>query len=176
MASFFEIINDRTRNDHTKEELVHCSVCGSKLEAMDMYVIAKAYHDGKCILEAVQCVDCQLEARDYVSEQSLENITLYSGRRFNEFVQDPMQRRLYHLEDPSCLITGETLMPNDSFEIYSFNIPGAQLDDHNFLFVGPTAIEQMSELLSEETRRSWERYTDTLVPDSPEIVISPMFF
>ena len=175
MASFYDIIHNRTRGERTKEELSECSVCAKKLEPVDMFVIAKAYHKGTCVVEAVQCLDCQLESRDYASEQSIENIMLYSGRRFNEFIQDPEQRELYHLEEPSCLITGEILQPTESFELYSFNIPGAGLCDDNFLFVGPTAMEQMSDLLSEQTRKSWGRFIETLSPDAPEIVVSPMF-
>ena len=100
---------------------------------------------------------------------------LYSGRRFNEFIQDPDCRELYHLEEPSCLITGEALEVHESFELYSFNIPGAGLGDENFLFVGSTAMEQMNELLSEQTRKSWGRFIDNFSPETPEIVVSPIF-
>ncbi len=152
-----------------------CNSCSKKLDPNDLYVIAKAYHRGQCVLEAVQCFNCQVESRDYASEQSMENIMLYSGRRFNQFVSDVEQRELYHLEEPSCLITGELLEPQDAFELYSFNIPGSGLCEDNFLFVGPTAMEQMSELLSEETRKSWGRFIEDLSPDMPEIIISPLF-
>jgi len=115
-----------------------------------------------------------MDSKEYASEQSMENIALYGGRRFKQFMQDPTQRDLYYLEDPSCLITGESLVPADAFELHSFNIPGGGVDE-NYIFVGPTAMEQMSELLSEETRKSWGRYTESLVPDSPDLVVSPMF-
>ena len=91
-------------------------------------------------------------------------------------MEDPIQRKLYHLEDPSCLITGEALTRSESFELYHFNLPGGPLEDNNFVFVGPTALEQMTELLSKETRDSWGRYTEQLMPDAPDMSISPMFF
>jgi hypothetical protein len=146
-----------------------------RLEAEDFYTIAKAYNKGKLVMEAVQCFSCQMASKDYASEQSIENIMLYSGRRFNEFLQDPIQRRLYHLEDPSCLVTREDLSPGDTFEIYCFNVPGSGMNDENFVFIGPTAIEQMGELLSKETKDSWGRFTENLSPDTPDIVVSPMF-
>ncbi len=175
MASFYEIINNRTRCEKTQQTFQNCSVCNRELRTEDLYVIAKAFSRGACIMEAVQCLSCQMESRAYASQQSMENITLYSGRRFNDFLQDSIQRKTYHLGDPSCLITGEMLSPADSFELYCFNIPDANLDDDNFLFVGPTAMEQMSELLSEETRKSWGRFTETLAPESPENIVSPIF-
>ncbi len=174
MSSFYEIIAGRARSEKTRQEFVACNVCDRKLNPLDMYVISKAYQDGACIFEAVQCVECQVDSREYASEQSMENITLYGGRRFKQFMQDPSQRELYYLEDPSCLITGENLTPSDTFELHSFNIPGSNAEE-NYIFVGPTAMEQMSELLSEETRKSWGRFTESLSPESPDIVVSPMF-
>ena len=175
MSSFFEIIEGRTQSDRDRKPLNKCNICDQEMGPYDMYVVAKAYQDGRCVLEAVQCMSCQMDSRDYASEQSMENIMLYSGRRFNEFINDPHRREFYHLEDPSCLITGETLTPKDTFELYHFNLPGSNMDDQNYLFVGPTAMEQMSELLSEETRKSWGRFLEELAPDAPDIVISPIF-
>ena len=175
MASFDEIIQNRLVSDRTREPLRLCSVCEMLMGDDDCYTIAKAYHKGKIVMEAVQCFHCQMASKDYASEQSLENIMLYSGRRFNDFMQDSIKRKIYHLEDPSCLVTGEFLKPADTFELYCFKVPGAELADDDFVLVGPTAIEQMSELLSKETKESWGRFTDSLAPDTPEIVVSPMF-
>ncbi|CAM2008029.1 hypothetical protein [Acanthopleuribacter pedis] len=173
--NFDDIINNRVNSDKTGEPFTACSMCDTKLTQSDLFVIAKAYHGARCVIETVQCLACQMESRGYASEQSTENIMLYSGRRFNDFIKDPIQRKLYHIEDPNCLISGEHLKMADTFELYSFNLPGADLDDSNFLFVGPTAIEQMGELLSEETRKSWGRRVEEMAPDSPEIIISPVF-
>jgi len=176
MSSFDEIIGNRTICSKTREPFRVCSVCELAIAPEDYFVIAKAFQDGKILLEAVQCFSCQNESQSYASEQSLENIMLYSGRRFNAYIRDPIERKLYHLEEPSCLITGEELQIRNSFELYHFNIPGVGLGEDNFVLVGPTAIEQMSDLLSKETRESWGRFTEQLIPDSPELVISPMFF
>jgi len=176
MSFFDHITNNRTTCEATSQPFQVCSMCERTLLPHDFYVIAKAYNQGSLALEACQCFSCQAESQDYASEQSMENIMLYSGRRFNEFLGDPIQRKIYHLEDPSCLITGEHLKSSDAFEIYHFNIPSAQLEENNFVLIGPTALEQMGELLSEETRKSWGRFTERLAPDSPEITISPMFF
>ena len=175
MSRFYEIIEARTRSGRNGEALDTCNTCHRKMGPGDVFVVCKAYDRGNGVLEAVQCFDCQGETRDYVSEQSMENLMLYGGRRVNEFLEDPQRRELYHLEEPSCLITGEELLTSDSFELYTFFMPGAG-DSENYILIGPTAIEQMSELLSEETRKSWERFTESLAPDSPERVISPMFF
>ncbi len=175
MPTFFDIISNRVSSDRTGEPFSQCSLTGDPLSPTEMYVICKAYQDGKCILEAAQGMTAQLNAREYASEQSIENLFLYSGRRFNQFLQDRHFREAYHLEDPACLITGEELAPSDAFELYTFNIPGENLGECDFLFVGPTAVEQMSELLSDETRKSWGRYTEQLAPEAPDIVVSPMF-
>lgn len=175
MSSLSDIIANRLRSDRSGEALNTCDLCERALDSLDMFLIAKAYSGGRCVLESVLCARCQMNSRHYASEQSMENIMLYSGRRFRSFMEDPLIRKTYHLEDPSCVVTGEMLAPKDTFELYSFNVPGAALGEDNFLFVGPTAMEQMSELLSEETRRSWGRFTEDLAPDSPEIVVSPVF-
>ncbi len=175
MPSFYEIIQNRTLYDRTGQPIDSCNTCAVKLEEKVVYIIAKAYMRGKAIMETAQCINCQMDAHGYASEQSLENIMLYSGRRFSDYIRKPESRESYHLEEPSCLITGEILEPNDSFEIYHFNLPDAGLNDQDYLFVGPTAMEQMTELLSRETRKSWGRYLEEITPDSPEKVISPIF-
>lgn len=175
MLNFMNIISQRDSSDRSGKPLRTCSVCEGILSDQDFFTIAKAYASGRLALEAVQCFSCQMTNKDYASEQSLENIMLYSGRRFNQFLQDSVSRKVYHLEDPSCLITGEDLSPGDNFELYTFNVPGAGLAEDNFLFVGPTAMEQMSELLSKETRESWGRFTEKISPDVPDLVVSPMF-
>ena len=175
MASFYEIIRKRSISEATAEAFSCCSICDMPLNTDEFFVVAKAYDKGRIALEAAQCISCQMDSKQYASEQSMENIMLYSGRRFQEFLHDPIKRKVYHLEEPSCLITGELLAPGDSFELYNFNVPGAELDDDNFLFIGPTAMEQMSDLLSQETRKSWGRFTESLAPETPDIVVSPMF-
>lgn len=175
MLRFDQIIANRLMSEEEKSPLDQCSGCGDQMTPGDVYVIAKAFDKGKLALEAVQCAACQMESRDYTSEQSMENIMLYSGRRFNEFIQDPIQRKVYHLQEPQCLFTGEELQSNDSFEIYSFQIPGEPLGEENFLFIGPSALEHMNELLSEETRKSWGRFIETLTPQSPDRILSPLF-
>lgn len=175
MVSFYQIIEKRRLSSRDGEPLVHCSTCAQGLGPDDYFLIAKAFHRGECAMEAVQCMQCQTEAANYVSEQSAENIMLYCGRRFNAFLMNSQERDIYHLQDPSCLITGEDLEPGGDFEMYCFNVPDIDFRDNDFLFVGPTAIEQMSELLSEETRRSWGRYLEELSPSTPDIVVSPMF-
>lgn len=175
MPSFDQIIANRLLTEKEKEPLEQCSGCDQQMTEHDFYVVAKAFDKGKPILEAVQCAECQMNSKNYTSEQSMENIMLYSGRRFNEFIQDPIQRKVYHLQDPQCLFTGEELEANDTFEIYSFHIPGDMLGDENFVFIGPAAMDQMSELLSEETRKSWGRFLETLTPQSPDRILSPLF-
>lgn len=175
MASFDQIIANRHHSEKEHQQLEICSICGEHLTEADYFVISKAFSKGKILLEAVQCLPCQMDSRSYTSEQSMENLMLYSGRRFNAFIQDPIQRKVYHLQEPSCLITGEELATQDNFELYSFHIPGAHLGDENFLFIGPTAMDQMSDLLSEETRKSWGRYIESLAPQNPDRILSPMF-
>lgn len=175
MLGFDQVIESRMLNTKTGEPLCKCSICEVLLSPYDYFIIAKAFSNGRLMMEAVQCFACQMASKEYASEQSIENAMLYSGRRFNEYIQDSIKRKMYHLEEPNCLITGEGLTRQDDFELYTFNIPGAGLEEDNFVFLGPTAMEQMSELLSKETRESWERYIEHLAPDSPELVVSPMF-
>lgn len=174
--SFFEkVIFHRYANDESGTVLNACSSCGRKLFDYDSFLIAKAYQQGRCAMMSVQCVKCQENSQQYASEQSYENLKLYSGRRFREFVEDPIKRKVYHLEEPSCLITGEVLKVEDPFELYCFHLPFSDFDDHDYLLIGPTAVEQLNELISEETRRQWGKYLETLSPKNPDMVLSPFF-
>ena len=171
---FDQIIANRFKSDLTGLPLTTCSVCGKEVLPAEPYIIAKAYEYGRCGLESLHCLTCQQESRWHASEQSKENIMLYSGRRFNNFMEDPQARDIYFLQEPSCLLTGEIISPRDAFELYSFHLPGLPIQNENYLLVGPTAMEQMAELLSEETRKSWGRYIEGLSPAPPEIKLSPL--
>ena len=172
--SFEEIITKRGLSEKTGTPFTHCSLCEQELATYDSFLTAKAYSSGACVLDAAQCFRCQ-SSSGYVSEQSMENLSLYAGRRFKTFLADRLERKMYHLQDPSCLVTGEELKLGDHFELYTLHVPGIDDSENNFFFVGPTAMEQMSELLSEETRKSWGDFMDKITPQTPDVIISPLF-
>ena len=150
-----------------------CDFCGKKLEFESAYVIAKAFEKGRLGMEAVQCFSCQENASGYVSNQSAENLQLYAGRRFAKFMERDAQEGDSSALVRKCLFTGEDLSMNDSFELYTLHLP--MTHDNPCFLVGPTAVEQMGELLSEETRKFWDNYIQQIEPISPEWVISPLF-
>jgi len=168
--SFRDIFEGRNLSAKTGEPLTICQFCSKPLAESDFYVIAKAYNKGRLSVEAVQCLECQEKASGYISQQSTENIQLYAGRRFKKYMEQPTD---VDPVEPTCLFTGEELFIHDDFELYSVHLPwDAQ---QMYFLIGPTAVEQMSDLLSEETRKFWEKYMELLDPVSPEHVLSPMF-
>jgi len=173
--NFSELSENRLSHHANGTPFDRCDFCSKPLEPGDFFVIAKAFEHGKLVMEAAQCLACQKDSSGYVSEQSAENLQLYAGRRFQAFLERNLESD--PLEDlpfvPECLFTGEALTTSDQFECYTLHAPW---DTSNPCFlVGPTAIEQMSELLSEETRKFWDSYIEQIEPVSPDWVISPMF-
>jgi len=173
VSLFDEILNNRLHT-HDGETFTQCQMCSRALTEDDFYLIAKAYDRGRLVLETAQCFACQLRIRSNISEQSQENLQLYGGRSMTEFFTEPFAKQFYYLGEPSCLITSEVLAVDGMFELYTLCSPSIGDGDDYFL-IGPTAIEQMSELLSKETRKTWERFLEDLDPDLPEVVVSPMF-
>ncbi len=173
--SLDEFIHRRQNYERSLEPINRCGTCSNDLSAEDIFIVAKAYDKGRCILETAQCLSCQMQLRHFVSEQSMENLQLYKGRRFEAFTTDPFARRAYFLEDPTCIITGEEIEKNGTFEIYTLNGGSFGDPDENYFFVGGTAIEQMTGLLSEETRRHWEGFLSDLQPSSPEVIVPTLF-
>lgn len=167
----------QNRRLHQREETLinHCSSCTKELTDQDVYIISKAYDKGRCVLEVAHCLVCQSQLRFYLSEQSMTNIQLYRGRRFEAFMTDPLARRAYYLQDPSCAITGEEIDANASFELHTLNGGPFNQDEEDYFFVGETALEQMTELLSEETKRNYQNFLDQLDPTSPEVIVPSLF-
>jgi len=172
MLFFDQIIKKRRLSESSGKVLHVCQSCSREMAPHEVYLIAKAFAGKKCVMETVQCLECQTDVQQGLSDQSKENLQLYGGRRLRKFFEDPLARQFYLLEEPSCVITTEHLNDSDTFELYTVN---PTISDEDFFFVGPTAIEQMSELLSEQTRKNWERFLETLQPKSPEIVLSPLW-
>ncbi|PIE91349.1 MAG: hypothetical protein CR997_01365 [Acidobacteria bacterium] len=168
-----EIVHSRTLDSKTGEPFSACHFCGKSLNHGDFYVIAKAFDKGRLVMEAVQCLACQQNASGYISAQSAENIQLFAGKRFVKYMEQDDFSGTYEPVEVKCLFTDEELSVYDSVELYSMHMPWS--GDQPYFFVGPTAIEMMSDLLSEETRKFWERYMEQLDPVSPEHVLSPMF-
>lgn len=172
--SFFEIFEGRDRRQKDGSFFDTCDFCGRPLGPDDIFVIAKAFDKGALAMEAVQCLACQEKTEGYISEQSAENLQLYAGRRFRAFMENNVSDSGKLPYPEQCLFTGEELESRDSFELYSMHMP--YQSESIFFLVGPTAVEQMSELLSEETRRFWESYMDQIQPVTPDRILSPLFF
>ena len=74
MSFFDDIIFTRTINLREQKDIDSCAMCGRPLGPDTFYVIAKAFQDGKPLMESAQCFQCQAESQNYASEQSMENI------------------------------------------------------------------------------------------------------
>ncbi|MCB1042889.1 MAG: hypothetical protein KDC35_08115 [Acidobacteria bacterium] len=170
---FEELIHQRMQNrDGTP--LASCGSCNRSLASHDLFVVAKAFDKGRCVLETAQCHVCLHSLQSYLSDQSRENLMLYRGKRFNAYMTDEAARQSYYQQDPTCIITGELITSQETFELYAVHT-GEFQSDENYFFVGSIAIEQMSELLSEETRNHWQRFLNQLDPTGPEVIV-PSFF
>lgn len=173
MLFFDEIIKNRRVSSFSGKPLMVCQTCAREMTPGEVFLIAKAFSSKKCVMETVQCLECQTDVQQGLSERSKENLRLYGGRRLREFFEDPLARQFYYLEEPSCVITTERIADTDTFELYTVNPSFSEAED--YFFVGPTAVEQMADLLSEQTRKNWERFLESIQPKNPEIVLSPFW-
>lgn len=161
--SFFELVQHRHRALESMERITYCYACREPLDMKALNVITRVFEHGKCHLEAAWCETCQASLQGAVSEQSRANMELYGRGRLSAWMLDMEARQAYYDGPPRCLLTGEPLTWDGVFEFYT--LVSHQVDsEQNYFFVGAVAQEQLQELLSEETRRSWEQTMEVIDP------------
>lgn len=169
---FDDIIAKRLICERDERPFDCCDTCERPLKDVAMAMVAKGYDRGHLLYETAQCLECQQQYADQISEQSSENMRCYAQSRMLAFLENPQQRQFYQLQEPCCLLTGERLKLQEGFELYT--ILGAPSGDEPFFFVGPTAMEQLFDLMSKETKEIWGQFMDSLDPALGEHRPSPL--
>jgi len=135
---------------------VTCTRCGESLEHFEEgYRISKNFKLGEVILESAFCLPCLTAMFEETSTESREAI-----ERFHE----QHAREVPGFEE--CAFC-ETRFEEVADEEYGLIGICQGLSLHDSALICQTCSDRISELLSEETRRTWDRFREENFPGPP---------
>jgi hypothetical protein len=151
----------------------HCMVCNKTLqEDGSLYLIEKAYKKSEVVFEYAICIDCHLNLRKELSQQSLRLIDHF----FDEHV-DLVKRRKGLIESydeeispwlSHCLITGKPASECEEYQIMTL------CDGEDLLFtyipclISGKAMEAIQGILSKKTRDRLDGFVEEFLGLPPE--------
>ena len=145
----------------------HCMVCECKLaESPQGYFIEKAIKkypefDTKQELFAYAiCFDCADSMHSSLSKESRQNVKNYLTERLqNNSIPKDLQQ---------CSLSGNAIADMKEYQIQAYCLGDQIHRGHGPLLIGETAIEEISELLSDKSWEELDRFTDTFFGLPPE--------
>ena len=153
----------------TGEPFTHCIDCDRYLLDDDVsYFIEKAirqYHkEGymakDVIFEYAMCIDCAEKIKGEMSKtsrQAMENYMLYNN-----------SINTINGEDLQCIIKGESVDNYEEYQIFSL-CQGKNMLTPQPMAIGANALEELSELISQETKDELDRLMGDFFGSPPEL-------
>lgn len=146
-----------------------CLMCGETLNEESLYSVTKVFRNypalDSCqlLFEHAICLVCAEKAKASLSKESLQAVQEYQLTHLSERENRTPNNPLAH-----CLFSEKALDEEDEFAYYGF-FKGFQLMEGAFPFaVGQTAMDEMQELLSPETKDFLDDFIDTYFSGPPE--------
>ncbi|MEL6538203.1 MAG: hypothetical protein AAFQ98_22480 [Bacteroidota bacterium] len=154
-----------------------CQVCNRDLIGYDKpYIIEKAirrypkFGTEDVVFEYAICMDCAEEQRQQMSTESMFRMEAYWTERFNpaEHLQHSDSVPLEYLMD-RCALTGERRSQMEEYQIAALCQGSSLVPGQPPYIVGGVAMEEIMDLMSNETMDQWNRFRDDFLGPSPEI-------
>lgn len=162
-------------NSLSEKPFQECGICNRNLRDNNLaYLIEKAFRrfpengGEELLFEIAVCHGCASEMRTQLSEDSRSAV--------NQFFYNEFMTRLQELRNADddylmshCMITGKPLQEMQEYQIYA-HCQGNMMADHGAAYIlSGEVIEQIQELLSEETRDQLSKFNDDHLGTPPEI-------
>ncbi|MBN2616601.1 MAG: hypothetical protein JXR71_12990 [Bacteroidales bacterium] len=181
MSDYLVDIPEQFYSDGDGKPFETCVVCGRNLmEDGTRYVIEKAmknyegYDFSATVFEYAMCLDCYQEMQKGMSEESMQNLQQYQMRLVQEKSADgviAIDLSDFSLSDwlSKCFFKDKPVS-----EMKEYQLIGQFEGNHMIMNMPPMAIgeevmEEMSELLSEQTKGEMDRFRRDFLGPSPEI-------
>lgn len=168
-------IPEKFNNTLTEKPFSDCGICGRDLHSNNLaYLIEKAYRrfpengGEELLFEIAVCHDCARNMRTQLSKESRKAV--------NEFFYQEFMTRLQELREADdeyllshCLLSGKPLAEMKEYQIYA-HCQGAGMADHGASYIlSDEVIEQIQNLLSDETRDQLRKFSDDHLGTPPEL-------
>lgn len=151
-----EPIPDLLHSFYQDRAFVSCTRCGESLgDFPDGYRISKNYKRGEVIIEYALCMPCLMRMLDEASEESKRNLARF---------QDERQRDVSGFDECGLCVKTRAEARDEEFGVVG-RCRGNRLLDSALICID--CMEDMHAVLSEETKRTWERFREENFPGVP---------
>lgn len=133
-----------------------CTRCGESLaDFPEGYRISKNFKRGEVLIEYALCMPCLLRMLDEASEESKRALARF---------QEERQREVSGFDDCALCERSREEARNDEFGLVGM-CQGDRLMESAMVCID--CMEEMHEILSEETRQAWDRFREENFPGVP---------
>lgn len=144
-------------SEYEERPFKSCTRCGESLEEFEEgYKISKVYKNGETIFEYALCFHCLEGMMEDSSEESRE--------RLMQFQMDRMREGVEGLEDCALCENTRQSLKKPEFALVAGCLGSGMLESHMICI---HCMEEMSELVSKQTRDSWNRFVEENFPGVP---------
>ena len=140
----------------TGEPMCNCRLCDAELvESGQAYLIEKAFKNGETIFEHAICIPCYTRCQEELSIESRARIAAYFAEHADlEGRQQSMLDQLGTNHEKwlaHCIVKGYPIQECEEYQIYGFCAGGSLLFGGAPYMVSGEAIDEILDLLSNET-------------------------
>jgi len=154
-----------------------CVECGRSLDDDTYYYVERALRRGEPLFEYALCEDCVYSLQDDISDESVQTITNYWLRHYD------LDRRTALRSDGKsalpllgeCVFTQRPTEEIEEYQVWAWMRGGRlSVDDFAPALCSTTAIEQVTELLSQKTRERLDDFVRDRLGLPPELQKLPL--
>lgn len=173
-------IPEKFYSDAEGKPFEYCQVCGKFLLAEGTtYVVEKAFKNyegydfSTTLFEYAICTDCHTEVQKSMSEESMRNLQQYYMRIIAEKGNKPIVISLddFKLDDwiSKCFFTDDSVSSMQEYQLVAQFSGSKMVMNMPPMVVGEGAMEQMAELLSNETIDEMNGFKKKFLGPDPEL-------
>lgn len=164
----------RFHSVETGAPFTHCHDCKQSLEACeDGFVVQKAYARGEVILELALCNDCNDKLQNSYSTESRDRIwNFYLDHadlpgRLRKFSAIPVGDEGPWIDH--CMTCSTARASLDEYVVAAQVFEGDLVYGETPMMICSGCMDKIVEMLSEESRESYDRWMDRVSPAAPEL-------
>lgn len=182
-------------SEYSGKPFLKCIGCKIPLMESNMHVVKKRIVGGEAVFEMAMCNGCQEKQAKEMSEETRKNITAYMAKQFQQqaakHLPDDGEEHVIEIAHVENEEEGQALLNRctdkcmicevDRSECHRYSIAGMCQDANLVVQVTPVVQTpfmvcekcemQMSELVSQETRDSWDRFVQENFDGPPGVEI-----
>ncbi|MCR9200583.1 MAG: hypothetical protein NXI04_18250 [Planctomycetaceae bacterium] len=199
---FFSAVPKLFWSEYSGEPFRQCIACKVPLLEANMHVVKKKIVGNEAVLEMALCNRCQQQQMEEMSEETRKNLTAFMSEQFQKMTAEQLSGdedgpRVIEVVEVTDEQEGQDLLQRctdncivcgiDRDSCHRYSLAGVCQDSQLVVQVTPLGQtpmmvcekceEKMNDLISQETRDSWDRFVEEHLDGPPGVELdSPSTF